>query len=534
MNNRKKGTLNTKTTIVILFITLLMMAVSILISYSVYAETMDDHYKMLVEKIGRTTAKMVDGDKIEQYLATKEKDEEYDVILNTLFDLKESNDCKFLYIEDLDPEQGVVHYVMDADTPDNAYQLGDTALINEVFFDIVYSGEYKNGVASEINYTKNNGWLCSGYQPILNSKGEYVALVGVDISMNEIMQDRARFLVTLACVLGAITLLSIALAYYLIRKSIIAPLLSLTAATTAFIRDKDEEEKGISKIAQLNIKTNDEIEMLAGSVKQMEQDINQYIENLKKVTAEKERIGAELNVARSIQASMLPCIFPPFPERKEFDIYASMNPAKEVGGDFYDFFLVDETHLAMVMADVSGKGVPAALFMVIAKTLIKNYAQLIKEPEAVFTKTNQQLCENNDEGMFVTAFMGILDLETGMLSFVNAGHNAPLIRRAGGDFEWLKMRRGFVLAGMETTVFKTEQIQLAKDDILFAYTDGVTEAMNVKYELFSDQRLLETINCTKGMAVEEMLCYVKTEVVNFVNGAEQADDITMLGFRLNQ
>lgn len=230
---------------------------------------------------------------------------------------------------------------------------------------------------------------------------------------------------------------------------------------------------------------------------------------------------------------MLPCIFPPFPDREEFDIYASMNPAKEVGGDFYDFFLTDDTHLAVVMADVSGKGVPAALFMVITKSLIKNYAQLVEDPAEVFTRTNKQLCENNDEGMFVTAFMGILDLESGLFSFANAGHNPPLIRKGNGDFEWLKMQPRFVLAGMETTIYKTEQIQLAKGDVFFTYTDGVTEAMNQAHELFSDNKLLETINQTKDMSVEEMLQHIKAEVAAFSDGAEQADDITMLALKIN-
>lgn len=285
--------------------------------------------------------------------------------------------------------------------------------------------------------------------------------------------------------------------------------------------------------ADIHIKTGDEVETLADSFNQMTGQLREYIKNLTAVTAEKERIGAELNVATQIQASMLPCIFPAFPDIQEIDIYASMTPAKEVGGDFYDFFLVDDTHLAVVMADVSGKGVPAALFMVIAKTLIKNHTQLGKTPAEVFTAVNEQLCENNDAGMFVTAFMGVLDFSNGKFVYVNAGHNAPLIKKASGGFEWLKARPGFVLAGMEGVKYRQAELTLEKGDVFFTYTDGVTEALNHAQELYSDPRLLETLNTdtAKRLEVEELVHYLFQDIKSFANGAEQADDITLLALK---
>ncbi|MBQ4347921.1 MAG: SpoIIE family protein phosphatase, partial [Firmicutes bacterium] len=211
---------------------------------------------------------------------------------------------------------------------------------------------------------------------------------------------------------------------------------------------------------EFSIKTGDEIEELSDAFNYMTGRLKEYIIDLTAVTAEKERIGAELSVASTIQSSMLPCIFPPFPERTEFDIYATMHPAKEVGGDFYDFFMLDEEHLAFVIADVSGKGVPAALFMVIAKTLIKNHAQSGEAPNEVFTNVNAQLCENNNAEMFVTAWMGILELSTGRLTFVNAGHNPPLIKRANEDYEYLKSKAGLVLAAMEGIKYRSSEIML--------------------------------------------------------------------------
>ena len=208
-----------------------------------------------------------------------------------------------------------------------------------------------------------------------------------------------------------------------------------------------KEEGEVSALALLDIHTGDEVENLSHALKRMERDINGYIENLTHVTAEKERIGAELSVATHIQASMLPCIFPAFPNRREFDIYATMTPAKEVGGDFYDFFLVDDDHLAVVIADVSGKGVPAALFMVIAKTLIKDHTQSGKPPEEVFTEVNRQLCEANDENLFVTAWMGVLEISTGKLVYVHGYGGSGVCWQMTPDgregFATLMLRRGW-------------------------------------------------------------------------------------------
>jgi sigma-B regulation protein RsbU (phosphoserine phosphatase) len=283
-----------------------------------------------------------------------------------------------------------------------------------------------------------------------------------------------------------------------------------------------------------NIKTGDELEELSVSFQKMTVQLVEYITNLSYVTAEKERIGAELSVATQIQSSMLPSIFPPFPNRNEFDIYATMLPAKEVGGDFYDFFLLDEHRLAIVMADVSGKGVPAALFMVIAKTLIKNNAQSGKTPDEVFNTVNDMLCENNEAGMFVTAFMGVLDVRTGQFTYVNAGHNLPLIKYKGGDFEWLKGKRSLVLAGMEDTVYASNDITLSPGDVIYMYTDGVTEAVNNENELFSDPRLLEVANKYKDIHIKELLINIKTEIDLFAGGAQQADDITMLAMKISE
>lgn len=266
----------------------------------------------------------------------------------------------------------------------------------------------------------------------------------------------------------------------------------------------------------------------------MLKELSEYIANLSKMTAEKERIGAELDVARHIQASMLPCIFPPFPERHEFDIYATMTPAKEVGGDFYDFFFVDSNHLALVMADVSGKGVPAALFMMISKTLIKSIAQNGLSPAKVLEKVNNQLCENNEAEMFVTVWLGILEISTGKMKCVNAGHEFPAIMRKGGNWELYKDKHGFVVAGMENAKYKEYELEFHPGDKLFVYTDGVAEATNVNNELYGTERMITALNKAKDKQVKELLESVHGDVDAFAGDAEQFDDITMLTLKINE
>ncbi|MGN0691158.1 MAG: SpoIIE family protein phosphatase [Oscillospiraceae bacterium] len=290
----------------------------------------------------------------------------------------------------------------------------------------------------------------------------------------------------------------------------------------------DEGRKKLLDACSEYSKDNTEVGNLARSYISMAEDLESYVDNLQKVTAEKERINAELSLASSIQAHMLPCIFPAFPEHSEFDIYATMTPAKEVGGDFYDFFMVDDTHVAAVMADVSGKGVPAALFMVIAKTLIKNYAQSGIEPYQVFTTANRMLCDGNDAGLFVTAWMGVLDITSGKLTYVNAGHNPPMIRQKDGSFEYLRSRPGFVLAGMETVKYRQNELMLEPGDRLFLYTDGITEATSAEKELYGEERLSAYLNGHADNSAEDILHGLKADVDSFVGEAPQFDDMTML------
>jgi len=247
--------------------------------------------------------------------------------------------------------------------------------------------------------------------------------------------------------------------------------------------------------------------------------------------AEKERMQSELMIASKIQSSMLPNVFPPFPDRSEFDIYALMDPAKEVGGDFYDFFFIDENKLAVVIADVSGKGIPAALFMVRAKTLLKNTAQQGKPLAEVMKIVNNLLCEGNDECMFVTVFLGVLDTTSGCFTYVNGGHDIPLIKHGSG-FDWLPVKPSLMPGFMPDTIYEQEETILQKDDVLFLYTDGVTEAENPGKELLSEERLKDIINEREFTSAKDLLDSIRVRVDVFADGAEQFDDITMLALKI--
>ena len=273
---------------------------------------------------------------------------------------------------------------------------------------------------------------------------------------------------------------------------------------------------------------NNEIGQLSDDVRDLAVEMDQYLESIRTITAEKERIGSELALATRIQADMLPNRFPAFPDRPEIDVFASMTPAKEVGGDFYNFFLIDDDHLCLMIADVSGKGVPAALFMMASMIVLSNNAMSGKSPAQIFTDTNNGICSNNKEEMFVTAWLGILEISTGTLTACNAGHEYPAVRHADGSFELFRDRHGLVIGAMEGAKYREYTLQLEPGAKLFVYTDGVVEAADAEKQMFGTERMLDALNTAADAAPKEILERVQTSVDAFVRDAEQFDDLTML------
>ncbi|MBR3499018.1 MAG: SpoIIE family protein phosphatase [Selenomonadaceae bacterium] len=314
-----------------------------------------------------------------------------------------------------------------------------------------------------------------------------------------------------------------------------------TRLSERFVRPIHELSDGVREIAsgnldkKLDIQTGDEIEHLATCFNAMTDELKTYMANLTKETAEKERLATELDVAKEIQSGMLP---KDFPARKDFELFATMTPAKEVGGDFYDFYFLDEKHLAITVADVSGKGIPAALFMVISKTILNNFAASFYKQNGlapVVAAANEQLCANNEAMMFVTAFVGVLDLETGEFTFVNAGHNPPVIYHAEENHcDFLDVKKNFVLGPMDGIPFVEQKIFLKRGDLLFLYTDGVTEALNEAEEEYLPDRLIAFMNRTDcAVDLQTLLKNIRADVAAHVGAAEQSDDITMFALRFN-
>ena len=478
-------------------------------------------------KIG---AEYIDGDTVEGYARNLKKDSYYQQVNRYLLYSKETVGMKYFYV--VIPYEDQMYYIWDAgeEGEGGICQLGDLEDYYGGGRQIMRGAFLNPGGEDTILITNNDeyGYLASAYVAILNSGGRAVALSCVDISMDMINRQIGGFVATVSLVILGVLSLFVLGYFFFIRFSVLRPLDRLSRAAKTIVSERMDDLSAF----RVDVKTGDEIEELADAFTHMAHELHHYIRNLSAVTAEKERIGAELDVATHIQASMLPGIFPAFPERPEFDIFATMQPAKEVGGDFYDFFLVDPGHLAVVIADVSGKGVPAALFMVIAKTLIKDHTQAGAAPAQVFGEVNAQLCESNDQGLFVTAWMGVLDIVSGHMVFVNAGHNPPLVRQADGCFEYLKQRPGFVLAGMEGMRYQSGELDLAPGSTLYLYTDGVTEATSVQEELYGEKRLLSVLNAHRADGPEVLLKEVKADIDAFAGEAPQFDDITMLGLKL--
>ena len=373
---------------------------------------------------------------------------------------------------------------------------------------------------------KTVGWtLIASYreavaeQPILQLKENYNAIQEQAAVSYRSNISRGTLL---ACLILAVLLIGMVTGAFVMSKRIVKPLNTIT--------------RKISELSETNLefkmedayRTGDEVEELAESFASISHKTVEYLDTVKRVTAEKERIGAELTLATQIQAAMLPHLVPAFPDRKDFDILGSMDPAKEVGGDFYDYFLIDDNHLGLLIADVSGKGVPAALFMMASKIILQSVAMLGGSPAQILTKTNEAICSNNEAEMFVTVWVGILELSTGKMTCANAGHEYPVFKRPDGKFELYKDKHGFVLGGLKEAKYKEYEIQLEPGTKVFAYTDGVPEATNADKQLFGTDRMVEALNRYPDKSPIDILKGVRKAVDDFVQNAEQFDDITML------
>ena len=371
------------------------------------------------------------------------------------------------------------------------------------------------------------GWLLTVLEPVVDpDTGEAVAVAGVDLDMTEIVRERSSFLKQSLIFVTVLLIIAIFFGVLVLKRVAVDPLRALAKAATSFAK----EDRAFTKndVIELDIRSNDEVSDLYHEIQSMETRIVDYTEHLTQVTAEKERVNTELRTASQIQESMLPHIFPAFPDRDEFDLFASMTPAKEVAGDFYDFFLIDDKHLAVVIADVSDKGVPAALFMMSSKILINYRAQMGGSPSEILTAVNAQICKNNKSRMFVTVWLGILNLETGVLTCSNAGHEYPLVRGRDGVFRILKDQHGLVIGALAKSVYRDYEIRMEPGNAVFVYTDGVVEANNENGDFYGLERLETALNRLADQSPKDILEGIKADVNTFAGNASQFDDLTML------
>lgn len=366
-------------------------------------------------------------------------------------------------------------------------------------------------------FTGKKAWM---YYVPLQSAGWSI---GVVIPDEELFADVHR-LSRIVLIIGIVGFAFLFFVITAISRNITNPLRKLAQTTT-------EIAKGSLDVALPQERTSDEVGELTTSFENMQVALKEYISNLKETTAAKERMESELKIARTIQMSFLPKKFPPFPEKKEFDIYAAIVPAREVGGDLYDFFLLDDDTLFFSIGDVSGKGVPAALFMAVSKLLMKGTVSMEIELSEALARVNRELCTENDAMMFLTYFCATLNFRTGEMRYSNAGHNPPLIRRAGGKPEWLDLPEGFLLGILEDSSYRTETIYLNPGDALLLYTDGVTEAMNTEGLPYSDESLQTLVESLEEAKPETLVQEVVRHVQDFAGEAPQSDDITVLALR---
>ena len=381
-------------------------------------------------------------------------------------------------------------------------------------------------------YTDRYGMFRSAFIPLKTANGK-LFIVGADVSMNS-LQDRLRKTVVSSILFEVLVFSLLFLGVYAITSRTVKPLSELTGYTKVLVeQDFNWGEHIRSKIQLICETKHDEVGKLAEALMQMEKMLQTYIVNLTETTAAKERIESELSIARNIQMGFLPRIFPAFPERTDFDLHAIIEPAKEVGGDLYDFFMIDEHRLFFLIGDVSDKGVPAALFMAVTKTLFKAHTlRGDASIDEIMCRVNQELSRGNPWQMFVTAFAGILDLKTGEIIYCDAGHELPFIIRVGQETEVFKKKGNPALCFFDDFCFEWDTIQLHPGDALVLYTDGVTEAMNPEHRLFGSERIKQALqSCVEAPLPSDITQQVLEYVKSFVNNAAQSDDIAILAIR---
>ena len=562
---RRRHSLTTKTFLGIQRLTFVIGAMILVVGFVLYLDGTLHSYCVQAAKLAKAETLLLDPDqtreKTEEILAVYDSIPEedrgdgtgrayqsrFDDTIDDSFreiqkDLQEERDrmgLKNAFIVAIDEDMARMIYLVDSDQSDTFCHPGTWDTYDHRVMDALVNGDKGSTLVSRfdrenksaqatLTYTKEFGLRCTGGATLFETD-RYTVMVCLDETLNSMFRLSVVFLVEYNILLFLATLVVGIIAIRMLRRAMVKPINRLASAARRYTEDRKRDESLVSDhFGQVQIRSGDEIEELSLTMSEMEQSLVKYVENLTKATAERERISTELDLAARIQMDMLPSTFPAFPERTEFDLYATMDPAKEVGGDFYDYFLIDEDHLALMIADVAGKGVPAALFMMMSKIMMDNRIMETSSPAITLQQVNEMILRHNSEGMFVTVWVGVLEISTGKIVAANAGHERPIIIHPDGQAELIKDKHGFVLGGMEGMKYKDYELQLQPGSKLLVYTDGLPEAISAEDEFFGMDRVLAAASKAGSASPKQVLDGITDAVDEFIGENEQFDDMTML------
>ena len=523
-----------KTLLAIIILMIIFTGAVYIIGFHTVTNYMMEQYNEAAFRTADSAATLVNADLLPFFLASG-KDTElemYNIEHDALADICTAAGAMFIYV--IVPDQRDfwhITFVFSTVNEASSYTEFEFGYVRETTNED-YRDKYMklyNGTSDREVVIRDAGYIptdkhITAMVPLINSDGHTAGILCVQYQLDTLTHARNDYfmqvLIAFLCLITIVVLLQ----WLFTSRLIIKPVIKVTREASRFAAENVKSDKKLSE----SVKSKDEIGELANSIDEMEEQVQKYTENLAKATAEKERINTELDLAAKIQINSLPDIFPPFPDRKEFDIYASMTPARKVGGDFYDFFLIDDDHLALLIADVAGKGIPASLLMMTSRIIINNTATPDKIPAKILQEANDTICQNNKEDMFVTVWLGILELSTGTLVTANAGHEYPAICRKDGCFELQKTKHGMPLGSFKGLKYKDNEIKLEPGSKIFVYTDGIPEAEDENHNMFGTDRMLESLNQNLHCSAEKTIKNMQQAVNSFVKDAEQFDDMTMV------
>ena len=533
-------------------ISLLLLAAVFIIDYMAFSRAADEYYQNAGITLTKMVADTLDSDSVRQmteealaayegsgYEGVKPEEESsaaelpaYKKQVHLLRVLRDDSGIMYLTLIAADPERGNYIYVADADADPgtgNHFRLpGETfKMTPEEQAALKQDPMVFPGCDEGVDYEGTN--LFSAGSPVLSASQGIVVFAVADVEMEDIRTMVWSYNFRVLPLLFIVSLFLALFNVYMTKRFIVNPVKDMAKAAGEYV-DYRREGGGMQTAFFQRFtwrEEGNEIDDLKASMNRMERELNSYIDNMALAAEENSRIRTELSVARQIQEDILPSVFPPFPDRKDISLYATMEPAKEVGGDFYDILLLDDDHLALDVADVSGKGVPAALFMMISKSLINSTLRRGRSPAWTISYVNNLLTENNREDMFVTVWLAVIELSTGRMTYVNAGHENTILFH-DGEWEMRTEVHDFIVGGVEDTQYNNREFDLSPGDIIFQYTDGLTEAINSEEEIFGEERLMDACKKADRETPEAFLRDIRAAMREFTGETEQFDDITML------